>query len=954
MAMPASSCPMFILLYLLCLLQLQRGIQGARTQASVIVQEQPTLPHRDAHDTRDFSSSELEVDRVGGHEEFLPDEQLYPRNFEGPKNLTEPERLLVHDRIARCYEPRADEDYRSVSWEGALHAYMKEQVKRGLRKVSRVIIYDMPHVWGDHSLTSYLPHHWIAAIVPDIEKKPSSHCLEFDYDGSHNGTDDPNGCLFFRRSFQPTQKLTKCVQRALEHSKSWEGRQAIARANGLAVHKVDFQLSVFHSSTGTVSALKTLWTAWHSKWNNNADIIKDVVNETHECSMLRSQNCKNGTMVRVIEPCAWLNTSKANATLECERRSAGGDDTLAKFLQDKDIVLAGQMCATNSTPELRGHIALVEGAGCPEDEKIKKAIEFGAAAVLLQTLPGQTFYRGAQNGELGGLKPIPTFAVSARTVNITTAYLKSLQNKDKNLTAGDARLRIHRYQPVLAKGADIVPNFAEEVRIWEAAGDAVSSSSTLDRAFELVKMVSMETLSRSSLDRAKFTVARAARRSMTQPRKSEFDQIDAATEEAIFQCYHLSDPPTTTTTTTSTPTTSAAPTTTATTTETTPTTSTTISTVSTTQTASSAPSALPAAGLSSTSARLAVDLTTTAPQGVTSSATTLASSTSNAISNLELRSLGGAACKSVRIVSSGRRVAYGFSDLVNLAEFYLDGEKLDFETKEGINVVTVDPVWQDVLSTRSYSTVGWRSSGQKQLVSDFNELPSGTIVLVAVQGKGMGSLKNDTISSLGRAGAMRAAKGRAMEGYLLIGQIGGRALAEKVGRLVEADALLPCVADRSEPVPENAVIAHEASKCLPVMWDKVEVGGPPYMQVTDASGSFPGSSLRVIDTLPVHPICSRLSVALNMWEMAHAPYPNPDEWGPSKHFSLSTGADAFHKGNPQWVARGLMDFCLNPDTAVCTSYAVCWAMITRHLTKLIHRFCDEKARAFPEMPINDD
>jgi hypothetical protein len=273
-------------------------------------------------------------------------------------------------------------------------------------------------------------------------------------------------------------------------------------------------------------------------------------------------------------------------------------------------------------------------------------------------------------------------------------------------------------------------------------------------------------------------------------------------------------------------------------------------------------------------------------------------------------------------------------------------------------MVTVDPETQGVLNQSVYSQGGWlfsgASGGEPELVCDLDGLRGGTIVLIAVKGDGMAGLQEETVLALKRAGAKAAGHARAGEGYIFIGQIGGRASAEKIGRLVRAQALLPCKAGSGLPaVPEKAALLHEASKCLPVMWDKVAVGGPPFPQVTDAQTDFPRDDLRSIDTLVVHPICSRLGVVLNHEEMAHAPYPNPSEWAPSAKFDLRTGWNALNKGNPKWLRDHMMDFCLHPDTAVCTSYTVCWSLLTRHVTKLIHGACDEHARAFAEMPEED-
>jgi hypothetical protein len=233
-------------------------------------------------------------------------------------------------------------------------------------------------------------------------------------------------------------------------------------------------------------------------------------------------------------------------------------------------------------------------------------------------------------------------------------------------------------------------------------------------------------------------------------------------------------------------------------------------------------------------------------------------------------------------------------------------------------------------------------------------VPEGTVVMVAVKGSGgIKGLPVQGVAALGRAGAVRTSQGRKGEGYAFIGVLGGKRLAEKIGRWTFAESAIPCQGEGSSAVQDDALLRHEASKCMAVMWDKSEVGGPPFPQVSEASGSFPGDNLQVIDSLNVHPVCSRLSLALYSFEMSDAPYPNPDEWEPGDKFQLYTGMDALNKGNPRWVSSHMMDFCLQPDTAVCTSYAVCWAMLTRHVTKLIHPWCDEKARPFAELPISD-
>merc|ERR1719335_1891920 len=110
--------------------------------------------------------------------------------------------------------------------------------------------------------------------------------------------------------------------------------------------------------------------------------------------------------------------------------------------------------------------------------------------------------------------------------------------------------------------------------------------------------------------------------------------------------------------------------------------------------------------------------------------------------------------------------------------------------------------------------------------------------------------------------------------------------------------------------------------CLPLMWDKIEVPGPPWPQVWSATSSFPGdrATWRAVDQFPAHPVCGRLAAALNVREMFRAPYPDPSLW--NMH-NPGVVADVFNKASPWWLERHTLDYCLQPDTAVCTSYTVC-------------------------------
>ena len=149
-------------------------------------------------------------------------------------------------------------------------------------------------------------------------------------------------------------------------------------------------------------------------------------------------------------------------------------------------------------------------------------------------------------------------------------------------------------------------------------------------------------------------------------------------------------------------------------------------------------------------------------------------------------------------------------------------------------------------------------------------------------------------------------------------------------------------------ISSSARHLHEASQCLPLMWDKAQMA-PPLPQVFDGNIHFQyWPDIEALDTFQVHPVCARLSLAFMASEMSKAPYPNITEgkWWWTALSAPGALWDSAFKANPWWLKNHLLDYCLHPDTAVCTSFTVCWAMLLRHVTKLIHPFCDEKALGF--------
>lgn len=63
-----------------------------------------------------------------------------------------------------------------------------------------------------------MPYHWAVGFVS--KKKFPSHCLVYNYSSTEEA--DKAGCAFFRKSFEPLQELTNCVQAKFEADSYWK------------------------------------------------------------------------------------------------------------------------------------------------------------------------------------------------------------------------------------------------------------------------------------------------------------------------------------------------------------------------------------------------------------------------------------------------------------------------------------------------------------------------------------------------------------------------------------------------------------------------------------------------------------------------------------------------------------------------------------------------------------
>lgn len=156
--------------------------------------------------------------------------------------------------------------------------------------------------------------------------------------------------------------------------------------------------------------------------------------------------------------------------------------------------------------------------------------------------------------------------------------------------------------------------------------------------------------------------------------------------------------------------------------------------------------------------------------------------------SMEGRAVWGA--KTVRVVSTGD--GHG-----NLADFYLDGQKIQldvrrfaYEHRRGINVITIDPETQEMVTARAYDVGAHPPAANAQLAVDLDNIPVGRIVLIAVKGSGMEHLDGRSVRAMRRCGAT-CGVGRKHEGYVLITTKGGPTMAEHRNWFCDIEAPLP-------------------------------------------------------------------------------------------------------------------------------------------------------------------
>eukprot|EP00928_Gymnodinium_smaydae_P044949 TRINITY_DN2_c0_g3_i1.p1 TRINITY_DN2_c0_g3~~TRINITY_DN2_c0_g3_i1.p1 ORF type:complete len:575 (+),score=98.31 TRINITY_DN2_c0_g3_i1:37-1725(+) len=152
------------------------------------------------------------------------------------------------------------------------------------------------------------------------------------------------------------------------------------------------------------------------------------------------------------------------------------------------------------------------------------------------------------------------------------------------------------------------------------------------------------------------------------------------------------------------------------------------------------------------------------------------------------------------------------------AEFWVDGQAIDFAAGTGVNIVALNPKTKEHIFKTTYDVVNDSEAANEKLAADLKALSSGSMVLVAVKGTGAEKLSDDAWYYLRCAGASISA-GHWQSGYALIGckggSTGGLRIAEKMGPEVmvegnvptmelEAELCSPVTIDADSPVTQGS------------------------------------------------------------------------------------------------------------------------------------------------------
>mmetsp|Transcript_7071 Transcript_7071/g.11399 ORF Transcript_7071/g.11399 Transcript_7071/m.11399 type:complete len:430 (+) Transcript_7071:62-1351(+) len=160
---------------------------------------------------------------------------IFPHDWESTPETSQ----VVYQEIGRCYDPDGDWSTplpESIPWAADFNAAVEATHGLGDTMPNAQVL-SRPLTTLVKKMGSWakvMPWHSAAAITNDRmtdvgenQFYADSHCFRFDY--TQAGIEDPHGCGFFRKSFQPLQALRQCVLGKLEQSANWKVYEKISK-----------------------------------------------------------------------------------------------------------------------------------------------------------------------------------------------------------------------------------------------------------------------------------------------------------------------------------------------------------------------------------------------------------------------------------------------------------------------------------------------------------------------------------------------------------------------------------------------------------------------------------------------------------------------------------------------------------------------------------------------------
>eukprot|EP00931_Biecheleriopsis_adriatica_P031342 TRINITY_DN18394_c0_g1_i1.p1 TRINITY_DN18394_c0_g1~~TRINITY_DN18394_c0_g1_i1.p1 ORF type:complete len:1877 (+),score=386.70 TRINITY_DN18394_c0_g1_i1:87-5717(+) len=119
----------------------------------------------------------------------------------------------------------------------------------------------------------------------------------------------------------------------------------------------------------------------------------------------------------------------------------------------------------------------------------------------------------------------------------------------------------------------------------------------------------------------------------------------------------------------------------------------------------------------------------------------------------------------------------------NMAEFVLNGERVDLQSGRGLSVVILNR--NGAIAEKHVYDTGYEASGAAPFATLISGLPAGTLVLVAAMDDASDNLTEDAKVALESLGATKARRISYRGSYALVGVKGGAALAEEISAKLE-------------------------------------------------------------------------------------------------------------------------------------------------------------------------